>query len=120
MAITEIRCDNPPSEMSSSIQQEDAFIVALHLRDRNRKYWENGRQAPVHDLRAGQIRICDLKAKNASGIALIAERLSTTACRRKRTGEAAEGHLSRSREMLPGREPWRCMREAFFGRGGFW
>jgi hypothetical protein len=35
------------------------------------------------------------RAKNASEIAPIAEGLSTTACRRKRTGEAEKGHLSR-------------------------
>jgi len=33
--------------------------------------------------------------KNASGIAPIAEGLSSTACGRKRTGEAAEAHLPR-------------------------
>ena len=62
IAVTEIRCDNPPSEMSGSIQQEDAFIVALHLRDfPKRKYWEDSRLASVSDFRAGEIILSDLK-----------------------------------------------------------
>ena len=62
IAVTEIRCDNPLPEMSGSIQQEDAFLVALHLRDfPNREYWEDGRQAPVCDLRAGESCLHDLK-----------------------------------------------------------
>jgi len=62
IAVTEIRCDHPLPAMSGSLQWEDAFLVALHLRDfPGRKYWEDGRQAPVHDLRAGQISLYDLK-----------------------------------------------------------
>jgi hypothetical protein len=34
MAVTEIRCDNLLPEMNGPIRQEDAFLVALHLRDR--------------------------------------------------------------------------------------
>jgi AraC family transcriptional regulator len=33
IAVTEIRFDNPLLEMIGPIQQEDAFLVALHLRD---------------------------------------------------------------------------------------
>ena len=62
IAVTEIRCDNPLPEMSGPIQQEDAFLVALHLRDfPNREYWEDGRRAPVCDLRAGETCLHDLK-----------------------------------------------------------
>jgi AraC family transcriptional regulator len=62
IAVTEIRCDNPLPEMSGSIQQEDAFLVALQLRDLpNREYWEGGRQASVCDLRAGESCLHDLK-----------------------------------------------------------
>jgi hypothetical protein len=62
IAVTEIRCDNPSSEMSGSIQQEDAFLVALLLRDfPHHEYWEDGRRAPVCDLRAGEIIFWDLK-----------------------------------------------------------
>src|SRR6476660_4539888 len=62
LAVTEIRCDHPLPAMSGSLQWEDAFLVALHLRDfPGRKCWEDGRQAPVHDLRAGEISLYDLK-----------------------------------------------------------
>jgi AraC family transcriptional regulator len=62
IAVTEIRCDDPLPGMSTSIQREDAFLVELELRDfPNREYWEDGRQAPVCDLRAGETCIHDLK-----------------------------------------------------------
>jgi AraC-like DNA-binding protein len=49
-------------EMSGSIRQEDAFAVALHLRDRpNGEYWEDGRRASVCDVRAGESCLHDLK-----------------------------------------------------------
>jgi AraC family transcriptional regulator len=62
MAVTEVRCDHPLPGMSGSLQREDAFLVALQLRDfPGFQYWEDGRRAPVHDLRAGQICLTDLK-----------------------------------------------------------
>jgi AraC family transcriptional regulator len=62
MAVTEIRCDHPLPGMSGSLKREDAFLVVVKLRDfPGHKYWEDGRQAPVHDLRAGQISLYDLK-----------------------------------------------------------
>jgi AraC family transcriptional regulator len=62
IAVTEIRCDSPLPEMYGPIQQEDAFLVGLHLRDsRNREYWENGRRASVCDLRVGESCLHDLK-----------------------------------------------------------
>jgi AraC family transcriptional regulator len=62
IAVTEIRCDSPLLEMCGPIQQEDAFLVALHLRDvLNREYWEGGRRASVCDLRAGESCLHDLK-----------------------------------------------------------
>jgi AraC family transcriptional regulator len=62
MAVTEIRCDSPLPEMCGPIQQEDAFLVGLHLRDfPNREYWEGGRRAPVCDVRAGESSFHDLK-----------------------------------------------------------
>ena len=67
MAITEVRCDNPPSEMSGSIQKEDAFFIAWQLRDvPNREYWEDGRLASVCDLLAGEILLSDLKREPGS------------------------------------------------------
>jgi len=62
MAVTEIRCDNPPPEMSDPIQPEDAFLVGLHLCDLpNFEYWEDGRRASVCGLRAGESSLYDLK-----------------------------------------------------------
>jgi AraC family transcriptional regulator len=62
MAVTETRCDDPVLGLSHPIQREDAYLVALTLRDfPNRQYWENGRQMPVCDLRIGQVDFHDLK-----------------------------------------------------------
>jgi AraC family transcriptional regulator len=62
MAVTETRCDDPVLGLSQSIQREDAYLVALTLRDfPNRQYWEDGRQMPVCDLRTGQVDFHDLK-----------------------------------------------------------
>ena len=66
IAVTEIRRDGPlpetNGEMSGSIRQEDAFLVALQLSDFPiHEYREDGRQAPVCDLRAGESCLYDLK-----------------------------------------------------------
>jgi AraC family transcriptional regulator len=62
LVVTEARSDHPSPGMTGSIQQEDAFLVSLILRDfPHHEYWEDGRQAPVRDLRAGEITISDLK-----------------------------------------------------------
>jgi AraC family transcriptional regulator len=62
IAVTEIRCDNPLSGMSGSIQHEDAFLIALQLRDfPKHEYWEDGRLASVCNLRAGESFLADLK-----------------------------------------------------------
>jgi AraC family transcriptional regulator len=48
--------------MCGPIEQEDAFLVGLYLRDfPNREYWEGGRRASVCDLRAGESCLHDLK-----------------------------------------------------------
>jgi AraC family transcriptional regulator len=62
IGVTELRLDSPLPAMSGLIQPEDAFLVALKLRDfLNREYWEDGRLASVCDLRAGDSCIYDLK-----------------------------------------------------------
>ena len=62
MAVTETRCDDPVPGLSHSIQREDAYLVALTLRNfPNRQYWEDGRQMPVCDLRVGQVDFHDLR-----------------------------------------------------------
>jgi AraC family transcriptional regulator len=48
--------------MCGPIQQEDAFVLGLKLRDfPGHKYWEDGRLMPVYDLRAGESCLHDLK-----------------------------------------------------------
>lgn len=62
IAVTEVRCDDPTPAMSGSFPREDAYLVDLHLRDcPTHEYWEDGRQAPVYAVRAGEICIHDLK-----------------------------------------------------------
>jgi AraC family transcriptional regulator len=62
MAVTEVRCDNPPLEMTGAFRGEDAFVITLHLRDRPKhEYWEDGRRALVCDFRAGESCLHDLK-----------------------------------------------------------
>jgi AraC family transcriptional regulator len=62
MTVTEVRCDNPLPEMSGPVRQEDAFLVALYLRDApNCEYWEDGRRASVCDQRIGESSLHDLK-----------------------------------------------------------
>ena len=66
ISVTEIRCDSPLPEMSGPIQQEDAFVIGLKLRDfPAHKYWEDGRLTPVRDLRAGESCLYDLKRNPA-------------------------------------------------------
>jgi AraC-like DNA-binding protein len=53
-------------EKSGSFQQEDAFSVALQLRDRpNREYWEDGRRV-VCDVRAGESCLHDMRRNPAA------------------------------------------------------
>jgi AraC-like DNA-binding protein len=64
MAVTETRCDDPIPGLSQPIQREDAYLVALTLREfPRRKYWQDGRQMPVCDLRIGQVDLHDLKCE---------------------------------------------------------
>jgi AraC family transcriptional regulator len=67
IAVTYVRCDPPPLEMSGGIHPVDAFLVALQLRHRpSCEYWEDGRRAPVSDLRAGESILADLKREPRS------------------------------------------------------
>jgi AraC-like DNA-binding protein len=61
-AVTELRGDNPETFMSGSIAREDAFLVALQFRAYpHHEYWEDGRQAKLTDLKAGDTVLYDLK-----------------------------------------------------------
>ena len=62
IAVTEIKSDNPVPGLSSSLTREDAFLVALQLRDYPvHEYWEDGRPAPVTALFCGDTTIYDIK-----------------------------------------------------------
>jgi AraC family transcriptional regulator len=62
IAVTEIKSDNPVPGPSSSLAREDAFLVALQVRDYPvHEYFEEGRAAPVTSLRAGDTTIYDIK-----------------------------------------------------------
>ncbi|WP_348642341.1 AraC family transcriptional regulator [Rhizobium tropici] len=62
LAVTEIRSDETGFFMTKSIPREDAFLVALQLRDfPHHQYWEDGRAFPVGDLKAGHTILYDLK-----------------------------------------------------------
>jgi AraC-like DNA-binding protein len=62
MAVTETRCDDPVLGMSQPIQREDAYLVAVTLRDfPKRLYWVDGRPMPVCDLRTNQVDFHDLR-----------------------------------------------------------
>jgi AraC-like DNA-binding protein len=64
LAVTELQYDNPRRGLSSPPIQEDAFVVALHLRDYPvYEYWEDDRAAPVSTLRAGHTLIYDVKRR---------------------------------------------------------
>ena len=62
IAVTELRGDNPETFMSGSLPREDAFLVAVMIRDYpHHVYWEEGRQAELTDLKAGDTVLYDLK-----------------------------------------------------------
>src|SRR5215475_1017605 len=62
VGLTEMRSDHPTHVVSSRIPREDAFLIALQLRDfPDHKYWEEGRQFPVFSLLAGWTTFHDLK-----------------------------------------------------------
>ena len=62
VGFTEIRSDHPTHALSDPIPREDAFLVALQLRNfPDHKYWEEGRQFPAFTLQAGWTTLYDLK-----------------------------------------------------------
>jgi AraC-like DNA-binding protein len=62
VGFTEIRSDHPTHAVSDPIPREDAFLIALQLRDfPDHKYWEEGRQFPGFSLCAGWTTLHDLK-----------------------------------------------------------
>jgi AraC-like DNA-binding protein len=66
VAITEIRDDDPQTGMSRGVPVEDAYIVALQLRDYPRhEHWEDGRRVALGAYRAGHTTVYDLKRSQA-------------------------------------------------------
>ena len=64
LAVTELRYDDPQHVLSTPPASEDAYMVALHLRDYPvYEYWENDRAAPASTLKAGNIIIYDINRK---------------------------------------------------------
>jgi len=62
IAVTELRGDAPPMATNAPIPREDAWLVAVQLRDfPDHHYWEDGRFADRRDLFAGQTLVYDLK-----------------------------------------------------------
>jgi AraC family transcriptional regulator len=62
VALTELREDNPVFGMSGDIPREDAYQISLALVDVPEfHYFEDGRQAPIRSLRAGDIKLHDLR-----------------------------------------------------------
>jgi AraC family transcriptional regulator len=62
IAVTEVRIDKPFDRLSDPIPREDAHMLSLTLRDLpNTSYWEDGRQAALTSIRAGECLIHDLR-----------------------------------------------------------
>ena len=62
IGFTEVCSDNPTHAISDPIPREDAFLVALQLRDfPKHQYWEEGCQVSAFTLKAGCTTIYDLK-----------------------------------------------------------
>jgi AraC family transcriptional regulator len=64
LAVTELRYDQPQFVLSTPPREENAFIVAVHLKLYERyQYWENDRAAPASTLGPGESIIYDVKRK---------------------------------------------------------
>jgi AraC-like DNA-binding protein len=62
IAVTEIRSDKPDFAVSDAIPQEDAYLVGVQIRDfGDQHYWEDGKKFAVHNVRAGEMLLYDLK-----------------------------------------------------------
>ena len=60
VAITEVRSDRPTQERSDPLPPLEAYGVGVQLRDFPvHEWWEDGRQAPVVALRAGEVTLYD-------------------------------------------------------------
>ena len=64
IAVTELRYDQPQFILSTPPIEENAFLVAVHLKLFDRyEYWENGKAAPVSTIKPGDAIIYDIRRK---------------------------------------------------------
>jgi AraC family transcriptional regulator len=62
-------CSANPRGLTRELPREDAYLICLHLQDYPRlEFYEDGRQAPVRDLKAGQTVLVDLKRSPVTNI----------------------------------------------------
>ena len=61
-AVTEIVVERPNGQLSNSIPCDDAYMIGLNLgADRNKTYWEEGREIVRCVHGAGETSLCDLR-----------------------------------------------------------
>lgn len=64
IAVTELRYETPQNILSTPPIEEDAYLVAVHLKNfPNYSYWENGKAAPVAPIRQGETIVYDIKRR---------------------------------------------------------
>lgn len=62
IAVTRIRCDVADHVLTSPVENEDAILVMLQMRDwPKRILWADGKPAPAQPLAAGSVSIFDLR-----------------------------------------------------------
>src|SRR5207253_8937008 len=62
IAVTQIRCDRPNRGMTTSIPREDAYLVALQVREcPDHELWVDGRPVPKLPFAAGVTTFYDLR-----------------------------------------------------------
>jgi AraC-like DNA-binding protein len=64
IAVTELKYNTPQNVLSTPPIEEDAYLVAVHLKNfPNYTYWENGKAAPVAPIRPGEAIVYDIKRR---------------------------------------------------------
>jgi AraC family transcriptional regulator len=61
IAVTELKCDAPDQGMTKPAPCQDAFIVALQIRQSDREFWVDGRALGKKKVAAGAILLHDLR-----------------------------------------------------------
>jgi AraC-like DNA-binding protein len=64
IAVTELSYETPQNILSTPPIEEDAYLVAVHLKDfPDYTYWENGNAAPIAPIRSGETIVYDIKRR---------------------------------------------------------